>query len=59
MCMLSQMREFDILISNSEVSRSNSNILVRNYFFFLENDVTSDGAVSHNVEYHQSLIANK
>ena len=32
----------------------NSNILVRNYFF-LKNYVTSEGAVSHNVLYHQQL----
>ena len=37
---------------NSEVSKSNSNILVINNFF-LKNDVTSEGAVSHNVLYHQ------
>ena len=36
--------------SNSEVLKSNSNILVRNYFF-LKNYVTSEGAVSHNVLY--------
>ena len=40
--------------SNSEVSKSNSNILVRNNFF-LENDVTAEGAVPHNVLYYQRL----
>ena len=40
--------------SKSEVSKSNSNILVENYFF-LENFVTSEGAVSHNVLYYQPL----
>ena len=39
--------------SNSEVSKSNSNILVQNYFF-LEN-VASEGSVSHNVLYYQQL----
>ena len=38
----------DFSKQNSEVSKSNSNILVRNNFF-LENDVTIEGAVSHNV----------
>ena len=49
-----QMLEFETSKSNSEVSKSNSNILVRNNFF-LENDVTSEGAVSHNVLYYQHL----
>ena len=40
--------------SNSEVSKSNSNIKVENYFF-LENCVTSEGAASHNVLYYQQL----
>ena len=46
--------DFDTSKSNSEVSKSNSNILVENYFF-LENYVTSEGAVSHNVLYYQQL----
>ena len=33
---------------------SESNILVRNYFF-LKNYVTSEGAVYHNVLYHKQL----
>ena len=40
------MLEFVTSKSNSEVSKSNSNILVENYFF-LENYITSEGAVSH------------
>ena len=47
-----QMLDFGTSKSNSEVSKSNSNILVENYFF-LENYVTSEGAVSHNVSYYQ------
>ena len=39
--------------SNSEVMKSNLNILARNYFS-LENYVTtSEGAVAHNVLYYQ------
>ena len=38
----------------SEVSKSNTNVLVGNYFF-LENYFTSEGAVSHNVLYYQQL----
>ncbi len=49
-----QMLEFETSKSNSEVSKSNSNILVRNNFF-LGNYVTSEGAVSHNVLYYQQL----
>ena len=49
-----QMLDFETSKSNSEVSKSNSNILVENYFF-LENYVTSEGAVSHNVLYYQQL----
>ena len=45
-----QMLDFGTSKSNSEVSKSNSNILVENYFF-LENYVTIEGAVSHNVFY--------
>ena len=40
--------------TNSEVSKSNSNILVASYFF-LENCVTSEGDVSHCVLYYQRL----
>ena len=43
-----KMLDFGTSKSNSEVSKSNSNFLVKNYFF-LENYVTSVGAVSHNV----------
>ena len=35
--------------------KSNSNNLVENNFFFLENYATSEGAVSHNVLYYQPL----
>ena len=48
------MLEFKTSKSNSEVLKSNSNILVENYFF-LENYVSSEGAVSHNVLYYQQL----
>ena len=49
-----QMLDFGNSNSNSEVLKSNSNILVENYFF-LENYVVSEGAVSHNVLYYQQL----
>ena len=49
-----QMLEFETSKSNSDVSKSNSNILVRNNFF-LKNYVISEGAVSHNVLYYQQL----
>ena len=45
-----EMLDFETSKSNPEVSKSNSNILVRNYFF-LKNYATSKGAVSHNVLY--------
>ena len=38
----------------SEVSKLNSNILVRNWFF-LENYTILEGVVSHNVLYYQQL----
>ena len=41
------MLDFGTSKSNSEVSKSNI-FLVENYFF-LENCITSEGAVSHNV----------
>ena len=46
-----QMLEFETWNSKSEVSKLN---FVENYFF-LENYVTSEGAVSHNIVYHQQL----
>ena len=50
-----QMLEFETSKSNYKVSKSNSNILVRNNVF-LENDVTSEGAIQyHNVLYYQHL----
>ena len=49
-----QMLEFETSKSNSEVSKSNSNILVRNNFF-LENNVTLEEAVPHNVLLSTSL----
>ena len=49
-----QILDFGTSKSNSEVSTSNSNMLVQNYFF-LENHVTSEGAVSHNVWYDRQL----
>ena len=45
------MLDFETSKSNSEFSKSN---FVGNYFF-LENYVTSEGAVSHNVLYYQQL----
>ena len=47
-----QMLDFGTSKSNSEVSIIK--YLVENYFF-LENYVTSEGAVSHNVLYYQQL----
>ena len=49
-----QMLDFGTSKSNSEVLKSSSNILVKNYFF-LENYLTSEGAVSHNVLYYHQL----
>ena len=46
-----QMLDFET--SNSQ--KSNWHILVANYFF-PENYITSEGAVSHNVKYYQQLI---
>ena len=48
------MLEFWTSKSKSEVSKSKPNILVDNDFF-LENYVTSEGAVSHNVFHYQQL----
>ena len=44
-----QMLDFDTSKSNSEVSKSNSNIVVENY-------ITSEGSVSHNVLYYQQPL---
>ena len=49
-----QMLDFGTSKSNSEISKSNSNILVRIYFF-LKNYIISEGDVSHNVSYYQQL----
>ena len=49
-----QMLDFQTSKWNSEVLKSNSNILV-DIYFFLENYVTLVGAVSHNVLYYQQL----
>ena len=49
-----QMLDFGTSKSNSEVSKSNSNILVENCFF-LDTYGTSNGAVSHYVLYYQQL----
>ena len=49
-----QMLDFETSKSNSKVSKSKSNILVENYFF-LENNVTSEGDIFHNVLYYQQL----
>ena len=49
-----QILDFGTLKSKFEVSESNSNILVENYFF-LESYVTSGRAVYHNVLYYQQL----
>ena len=43
----------DFGTSNSKLKGLKSNSL--KIYFFLENYVTSDGAVSHNVLYHQPL----
>ena len=48
------MVDFDTSKPNYEVSKSNSIVLVESYFF-LENYVTSEGVVSHNVLYYQQL----
>ena len=42
------MLELEMSKSNSEVLKSNLNILVRNDIL-LENNVTAEGAISHNV----------
>ena len=49
-----QMLDFGTSRSKYEVLKSNSNILVENYIF-LENCITSEGAVSHDVSYYQQL----
>ena len=49
-----KMLDFGVSKSNSNVLKSNSNISVENYFF-LENYVTSEKAISHNVLYYQLL----
>ena len=49
-----QILDFGTSKSYSEVSKTNSNILVENYFFF-KNYITSEGALSHNVFYSQQL----
>ena len=46
-----QVPDFGTSKSDSEVSKSNSNILVRNNFFL--KNYTSEGAVSHNCLYYQ------
>ena len=49
------MLDFETSISKLEVSKSNSG----KNDFFLENYVTSEGAVSHNVLYYQPLHINQ
>ena len=49
-----QMLDFGTSKSIFVVSKPNSNNLVENYFF-LENCITSEGAVSHNVLYSEQL----
>ena len=49
------MLDFRTLKYNSDVSKLNSNNSVENDFF-LENYVTSEGAVSHNILYYQQLF---
>ena len=46
-----QMVDFETSKSNSEASKSSSNILVEKYFF-LENGYTSEGAVSISTAFH-------
>ena len=53
-----QMLEFETSKANCEVSISKSNVLHEKYFF-LENYVTSEGAVSHSVLYHQKLSVDR
>ena len=48
------MFDFGTSKSNSEVSKSSSNILVENYFF-LKNYVTSEETISHNILCQQQL----
>ena len=50
-----QMLDFGTSKSNSEVSKTNSNILVENYFFLENYDTSLEGAVCHNVLYYQQL----
>ena len=49
------MLDFRTSKSNCEVSKSNSNILVENYFF-LKSYITLEGAVSHNVVYAYNYV---
>ena len=50
------MLDFRTSKSNSEVSKSNSNIEMENYFFLANYMyVTSGRAISHNVLYYQKL----
>jgi hypothetical protein len=51
-----QMLDFGTSKHNSEVSKSNSNILVEIYFF-RENYITLEVAVSHNVLYYQQQLS--
>ena len=46
-----QMLDFEISNSKSEVSKSN----VLKIYFFLENTVSSEGAISHSVLHYQPL----
>ena len=52
-CVLSQMLDFGTPKSNSEVSKYN--LWETTVYFFLENYVTSEVAISHNVLYYQQL----
>ena len=49
------MVDFDTSKPNYEVSKSNSIVFIVESYFFLENYVTSEGVVSHNVLYYQQL----
>ena len=47
---------FRWLISRPQILNLRSQNQIRGNYFFLENCVTSEGAVSHNVLYHQTLF---
>ena len=50
------MLDFGTSKSNSEVSKTNSNIQQGKLILLFENSVTSEGPVSHKVLYYQQLL---